>query len=340
MRCNAGAPVGRVLGLGIVVACSLLAGCAMKASTLPKVTLGNTGCQPEALAVFNYDANTRSWMAVCGEALYSCSDAGRRTARCNAMAETAATPEIRRRAPLLLKLPRDVRNRFVSTDVTLGSFSDFVWRLALIARMTATQVADLRDPVYLYVPHDLPERTALQSCGQNLLYKVSVHAPSGKTRVSLHKQTTLTGHCFSKASEHVRVPPEQRELGHVYFYTGPANARILTALTSGGASSPPSHAEATSAPGAAADSGPTGAAPSDIEAGIRAHLDAHREDVLACVNAPRAVLQVAYAPDGQALVSLQGADAGGPLEGCVRAVLGAIPVQGAEEPGTVVHLVR
>jgi hypothetical protein len=340
MRCNEGAPVGRVLGLGMVVACSLLAGCAMKPSTLPKVTLGNTGCQPEALAVFNYDANTRSWMAVCGEQLFSCSDAGRRTARCSPMAETAATPAIRRRAPLLLKLPRDVRTHFVSTRITQGSFQDFVWRLALVATMPRDKLDALGDPSRLYVYANAQEHQALMACGTALI-RVRVDAASGNLKpqgYALHYADNPD--CYRKALDRLRATPDQRRLGQIFVYTGRAYASILAALDAPAEESEPALAPVAPAEHATDDAPARAQDAPDLEARIRAHLDAHREDVLACVNAPRAVLQVAYAPDGKAVVSLQGAEAGGPLEGCVRAVLGAIPVQGADEPGTVVHLVR
>jgi hypothetical protein len=76
-----------------------------------------------------------------------------------------------------------------------------------------------------------------------------------------------------------------------------------------------------------------------IEAHIRAGLDAHREDVLACTGRSASVVRVRYALDGSIALTLAGDLEGSPEEGCVRAAIGGVRVVPGHE-GTVVHLLR
>lgn len=80
-------------------------------------------------------------------------------------------------------------------------------------------------------------------------------------------------------------------------------------------------------------------AESAAERTIRAGLDAHRADIVACTQRDPTVLRVVYASDGELDVHLSGGLEGSPEEGCVRAALaGARAPEG--ESGTVLHLVH
>jgi len=82
-------------------------------------------------------------------------------------------------------------------------------------------------------------------------------------------------------------------------------------------------------------------APDDeLEARIRANLDARSDDILACVGAERAAVRAAYAADGAITFSLQGPLAGGPEERCVRDALEGARAPASGRGGVVIHLVR
>ncbi len=76
-----------------------------------------------------------------------------------------------------------------------------------------------------------------------------------------------------------------------------------------------------------------------IEAHIRSGLDARRDDVLACTGRSATVVRVRYALDGSISLTLAGDLEGSPEEGCVRAALGGVRVEGGHE-GVVMHLLR
>jgi len=76
-----------------------------------------------------------------------------------------------------------------------------------------------------------------------------------------------------------------------------------------------------------------------IERTVRAGLDAHRDDVLACTGRRASVVRVRYSVDGSVAISLGGDLEGSPEEGCVRAAMGAVRVAPGHE-GLVMHLLR
>jgi hypothetical protein len=92
-------------------------------------------------------------------------------------------------------------------------------------------------------------------------------------------------------------------------------------------------------PGADESAAEAEEAPSAAERVIRAGLDAHRADIVACTQRDPTVLRVSYTSDGELDVHLSGGLEGSPEEGCVRAALsGARAPEG--ESGTVLHLVH
>src|SRR6185295_19475997 len=73
---------------------------------------------------------------------------------------------------------------------------------------------------------------------------------------------------------------------------------------------------------------------------VRAAVDAHRAEIMACVERLPIAVEIRFAPGAGAAVSLRGPLAGRPEDACVRAVLdGRIDVRAARA-GTVVHVVR
>jgi len=88
------------------------------------------------------------------------------------------------------------------------------------------------------------------------------------------------------------------------------------------------------------DEPPAAAPDAEVEALIRAGLDARRDDILACVGAELVAVRAGYAPDGSVALSLRGSLAGSPEEGCVQDALDGVRVPARGEAGVVIHLVR
>jgi hypothetical protein len=349
------------LGLLLVAAAGLaiaLPACAMKASTLPKVTVGNTGCAPEALAVFNYDPDARSWMAVCGTELFSCSDAGRRTARCSPMADAAKSPELVRRAALLLHLPRDRREPFITLDIMAEEEARYTRRIATLAALSEEDMGWVDDIHRMYVAVSDTERAELKRCGLHGLIALDINRKTGRwtghwTRRGDHLlqfvKTEEDLSCVEAAAKRIEVPEAQRKrFSYVLVLVDEPSQEVLeaaaapsTAATVEQAGSAPDEEATSAAPAEPQADAATASLPPHVQARIRAHLDALREDILACVDAERAPVRVERTSDGGQTVALQGAGAGTPAEGCVGAVVGSLPFEeGADEAGVILHLVR
>ncbi|MFO0708589.1 MAG: hypothetical protein U0353_02050 [Sandaracinus sp.] len=131
--------------------------------------------------------------------------------------------------------------------------------------------------------------------------------------------------CTAAQNEPVCLVGRAREEGHV---SGIAD------LGSGGEVSDDDDTTPTDAHDAPADDEIAA-----LEARIRAGIDAHRDDVLACTGRSASVVRVRYAVDGAITLTLGGDLEGSPEEGCVRAAIGGVRVSPGHE-GTVMHLVR
>jgi len=83
-----------------------------------------------------------------------------------------------------------------------------------------------------------------------------------------------------------------------------------------------------------------GEPPPAAERSLRAALDARREDALACASRDRLVVSASWTPSGAVSLALSGDLAGSAEEGCVRAALEDLRVEGATAPGTILHLLR
>jgi hypothetical protein len=151
------------------------------------------------------------------------------------------------------------------------------------------------------------------------------------------------------AAEALRCPSPQVETEQVgaYRYVGRGCGRVVTvactasafeprclevaALTSGGMDDSRDIQERTPR-----DVEP----PPETEAQIRAGLRARRQDVLACTSRDRVAVRVAYAPDGEVSLTLEGDLEGSPQQRCVQDVLSGVRVAATGTAGVVVHLVR
>jgi hypothetical protein len=76
----------------------------------------------------------------------------------------------------------------------------------------------------------------------------------------------------------------------------------------------------------------------DEQTQLRAALDGHAADILACTSTERVLVRAAWS-DGAVVVTLGNELAGTQAEGCVRSVLGSLPTPTTAE-GTLLHLIR
>jgi len=146
--------------------------------------------------------------------------------------------------------------------------------------------------------------------------------------------------CLQQALRGVRVAAtgEARDLRFVFERGARAAQRVEEAYRAG--PWPPPPAPAPSPPGGEPPSvvppAPSPSAPSpEADAAVRAALERHHAELLACVGAQLAAVQVDYAA-GAVQVELRDALRGGPEEACVRHVLGDLEAP----PGTgrVIHV--
>jgi len=102
----------------------------------------------------------------------------------------------------------------------------------------------------------------------------------------------------------------------------------------------PSPLVVADAPGVSpASPGPAASVTSpSFEAPVRAELDAHRDDILACAPVPRVLVRARWTAPGPVALTLEGALSGSAEERCVQAALGALAAP--EGTGDLLHLVR
>lgn len=123
-----------------------------------------------------------------------------------------------------------------------------------------------------------------------------------------------------------------------YRYRGQGCGRTVMVACTAAALEPQCLAESELATAGGEREEPASAeASEEVEARIRAGLEARRDDVLACVGRDRVAVRVGYAPDGSVDISLQGALHETPEERCVQDTLEGVRVAGGAA-GTVVHL--
>lgn len=120
-----------------------------------------------------------------------------------------------------------------------------------------------------------------------------------------------------------------------YRYRGRGCGETVVVACTSSALEPRCYAERAQA----AEEGSTGTPP-DVEATIRAGLEARREDVLACVGRDRIGVRVVYEGDGEVTFMLQGDLEDSPEEACVRDALDGVRVAATGHEGVIIHLVH
>lgn len=136
--------------------------------------------------------------------------------------------------------------------------------------------------------------------------------------------------------EHSLAPAERDALRELMVSADPELAPASPATAPASPASPPSPTEEPPSPPSTSTSTPS--EESEDSAALRSALDDQAPVVLACVAQPLVALRVTWSA-GEAQVSLQGAQAGTPEEGCIRAALGD-GLRAPEGSGELLHVVR
>ncbi|MCZ7682094.1 MAG: hypothetical protein M5U28_26190 [Sandaracinaceae bacterium] len=146
-----------------------------------------------------------------------------------------------------------------------------------------------------------------------------------------------------RAAEALECEEESVEVTAIgeYRFRGEGCGRTATVTCTAGALEPQCFEEAELlAAGGEAEPAPDPEVAGEVEARIRAGLEARREDVLECVGRDRVAVRVGYAPDGTVEIALSGALHDTPEERCVQDALEGVRVAATGASGVVVHLVR
>lgn len=300
-------------------------GCAPGAKTVANVSIGNTGCPAEDLAVFNYVVENRSWRAVCVEKLYVCSDI-RGATQCVPQDPNTEEAGLKDRAKLLLKLDKPRRDVYIKSDIRAGSWESFSSGVVALSKMNAKQVADVEDAMKLITGLSDPLMQQLSACKNAAVLPIRVDKKTG----ALLPQAGNKNGCFLKlmgSSEFAHLRAHRDET--FFVPTGIFGVKPLPAPQ---AAPPPAPVEAQPVePPAAPEPNP------EIEAAVREWLDGNARAIVSCTGEESAVL-VKVDDQGKPQVSLQGALAGKAAEGCVRSALGS--KQFPPGPAEVMHFVK
>ena len=330
----------------MVLALAPFVGCAPQPKTVANVSIGNTGCPEEDLAVFNYQVESRSWQAACHEKMYVCSDV-RGATRCTLQDEATRDPEVYVRAQLLYELPKAQRNAFISFDISQGDWETYSKAVAAAKLMTPEQVEDLGDRLrLLFVDFSEPFNRELRMC---------VHGDPLEVRVG---ETYLGSPVRRDCAKALLLKPDLEPLkahhGQVFvLVAGVYGVEPLPRPTLAA----PTLDSADEAEGAVADnntqagddpaketppeghqsSAPSPASP-EVAQAVRDWLDASAPDILTCTDSERTAVSVRIDQNGGAAVSLRGKLSGGPEEQCVREALGDKSFDGGASE--ILHLVK
>ena len=304
----------------MLAASGLLLACAPNLRTVVSMSVGQTGCPRESLAVFDYHKEVRTWMAVCRDKLYVCSSAG--GASCTLQDSATHDPEMAQRAILLLKVPQARRVRFVDYDIMSADWETYSRRITTVIAMTAEQDEDIDDLDRLLV--DVPA------------------ALNAKIAKCIGKETVVSVDISVKMKGTLSRPKCLRALTrHEYFVALREKTSVVKLAPSLNALDPlprPSVASPPAEPETAPDTTPASKGSPELDASIRAWLDSIAADVLGCTAAQRLAVQVDVDASGAAEISLAGPDRGTPVEGCVQAAV--VTKRFSAGPATVVHLLN
>lgn len=329
--------------LGVLVALSgaALGACAPSARTVAIVSVGNTGCPAEELAVFSYKRKERSWRAACGDRLYVCSDI-RGATECQLQQAHTEEPELRERARLLSGLPKTARDHFVEIDILALSWEEFSKRVQIAAKLSPQQLQEIEDLTTVFAGFSAGFNEQLRACsGQNGVYQLRVKQAGFVSRK--HDRCAQNGLLASPEIAHLADGQNK----NYYLAT---DVFDIQPLPRKGPLPPHSPAEpfpsAERMAGAGAEAPTTGpavmppasASQGGVEASVRSWLDTQAAEVLECVGAERVPLLVHVSETGAASVKLRGQLSGSPEEGCVVSALGTRQFEAG--PLDVVHLVK
>jgi hypothetical protein len=312
----------------VAVVCLLLGGaCAPQPKTVANVSIGNTGCPAQDLAVFDYVAKTRSWRAVCHDTLYVCSDV-RDGTRCTKQA--TVDPEVLARGQLLIPLRQDQRDRFIESKIMRGDWEQFSASVVAISKLSESQTEKIEDGTGVVATFPEAFARRLGQCANDAVMRLEVEA-DGTLKHSINPwMVTPADKCFADLTDSPELAWLRQHPGEVFFLpTGIFGVHSLPhpkALTVAAADPPESAVPASDA------------AVTEQEDAVRAWLNTSSAEVLSCTGEPRSVVIVNIDSKGAAQVALRGALAGKPEERCVRAALGK--KQFAPGPLEVIHLIN
>lgn len=304
----------------------VVAACAPKAKTVANISIGNTGCPVENLAVFNYVPESRSWRALCSETLYVCSDI-RGASTCTLQDPNTEEAGLKDRAKLLLKLDKPRRDLFISSDIRQGTWDEYSTKVVAVSKMSPTQFKQVEDPNGLFVGFSEQVAAQLTACSPNDLATVEVDKkgglrPRGAKRMGCFTRVITTSPEFAPMTQH---PGET-------FYV-PSGLPAIKPLPPPKAVAPePVVHEAPAVEEAPAEVSP------ELDAAVRKWLDERAKDILACTGEEASVVIASLDDAGATKISLRGEMQGKAAERCVGAVLGA--KQFDSGPAEVMHLVK
>jgi hypothetical protein len=233
-------------------------------------------------------------------------------------------PELRVRVALLKQLPRARRDRFIDVKLLNGSWEAFSRKVTLAQRLSDEQLEEVEDldDVYTNVSPEFSSEPA--ECERDGMVKVAIDQ-SGKATPRRAKM------CAFRLADRLNFEPKYRGRTLVIF-AGMADLELL----------PRPVIDVPSAPVATQATAPvaTSNTPQTIrdDGPIRAWLDQHSDEILACNGGRTVAVRVELDDAGAAKLELHGVAAGSPEASCFAAAL-APPVF-SPGPGTLIHLVK
>jgi hypothetical protein len=310
-----------------------LAGCAPKASTLPSLSVGQTGCTQEQLTLFNYRPKERTWTAVCQEKIFACSARGGLRCALSSMATTQ--PLLHQRAARLQELPYPRRAYFVTEDVMAYDQASFDRLLAVTHLASDAALKEASGPSGLMILPDQDARQLAACTTEPVQFKVR----GNRFKLLAKNAGLVLVLCIGGIQRGLEATPAQIRLQKAVAWSEGSESNV-SAWIAAHAATPIASADSSLTASDATPAAPAAAQPADpaSDQEVRALLDAHAIDLLACVGTPRVVIEASVNGEHAVAFAVRGMAASDPIQGCVRAVLGAPQIAGG--PGEVVHLVR
>lgn len=324
------------LPISLLISFGFWPACAPQPKTVANVTIGNTGCPAEDLAIFNYNKENRSWQGACHEKMYVCSDV-RGATRCTLQDEATRDAEVFVRAQLLFELPKHKRNAFIEYDVKQGSWDDYSLRVAIVGSLSAIQVDALEgriDQLYVGVSEEFSQEIA-DCVGKDEYFAVRYDG------IRMNETGLIQHECARPLLGSDELEPlKKREGVEVLIPAGVTNVKPFprpeVEMTEDELPEPPLEEEegdeTAEEPGSAAAIDP------HVADSVRKWLGEHRDDILTCAAKERVAILAELNDEGSVSVSLRGELAGTPEEMCVRSAVGKQVFEAGS--GQVLHLIK